>query len=277
MSPSGAYEDEVHSLRHISDEDADRLLSGDLPAGDRSLDELAAFLQDVGVAYSAPPTGPVQARHLEEMRRAARPNAAGWNPSAEPAEPDSAPGRDGPGLPERVRRTLAGWAPRPRLAAAAGLAVCLAFSTLTALGELPEPVQAAVAGAARAVGVPVPSPHAERSKPEPRRGEHGRKAPDPGAAQIVAPPPARPAGGRPPVAPRGTEPKTGSCGPTDCASDGMDQLPTPTTPDPPPPGAPSDLPPRAPPESAPGPAPEPQPDAGGDQSGTPSQSPLPVP
>jgi hypothetical protein len=269
MSPSGAYEDEVHSLRHISDEDADRLLSGDLPAGDRSLDELAAFLQDVGVAYSAPPTEPVQARHLEEMRRAARPNAAGWNPSAEPAEPDSAPGRDGPGLPGRVRRTLAGWAPRPRLAAAAGLAVCLAFSTLTALGQLPEPVQAAVAGAARAVGVPVPKPHAERPKPRPHPPKHDRVVPAERSARVVAPP-ARPAGAEPKAAPRPTAPETG-------ASDGMDQLPTLTTPDPPPPEAPSDPQSQAPPESAPGTAPEPQPDPSGDHSGTPSQSPLPVP
>jgi hypothetical protein len=272
MSPSGAYEDEVHSLRHISDEDADRLLSGDLPAGDPSLDELAAFVQDVGVAYSAPPTGPVRARHLEGMRRAARPRAAGWNPFADPAKPDSVPGRDGPGLPERVLRTLAAFAPRRRLAAA-GLAVCMAFSTLTALGQLPEPVQAAVSDAARAVGVSVPNPRAERRKAKPRRRSQEPPAPTERSARIVAPP-RRPAGVAPPTTPRPTEPKAGACGETGCPSDGMDQIPPIPTPDPPAPPTPSENPPS---QAPPAPAPEPQPATSGDQSGAPSQSPLPVP
>jgi hypothetical protein len=273
MSGSGAYEDEVHSLRHISDEDADRLLRGDLPAGDRALDELAAFVQDVGVAYSAPPTEPVQARHLDAMRRAARPRAAGWNPSAEPAEAGSAPGRDGPGLPERARRILAGLIPRPRLAgAAAALAVCLAFSTLTALGRLPEPVQAAVAGAARAVGVSVPDPYEERRPAKrPREQQHVKPA---GPASGAAPQPA-PAIGRRSLPPRGeTAPETGGSA---TPSDGMSDLPTTTTPDPPSLEAPVDPPSEAPPESDPGTAPEPQPGTSGDESGAPSQSPLPLP
>jgi hypothetical protein len=276
MSRGDAYEDEVHSLRHISDEDADRLLRGDLPAGDRALDELAAFVQDVGVAYSAPPTEPVQARHLDAMRRAARPRAAGWNPSAEPAEAGSAPGRDGPGLPERALRILAGLTPRPGLAgAAAALAVCLAFSTLTALGRLPEPVQAAVAGAARAVGVSVPDPNEEGRPAEqrPREQQHVKPA---GPASRAAPQPA-PAIGRRSVPPPGESvPETGGSA---TPSDGMSDLPTTTTPDAPaatpPDEPPSHTPPEAPAE--PGSPPPPEPGGNGDQSGAPSQSPLPVP
>ena len=273
MSPSGAYEDEVHSLRHISDEDADRLLRGDLPAGDRSLDELAAFVRDVGVAYSTPPTEPVEARHLDAMRRAARPRAAGWNPFAEPAEAGSAPGRDGPGLPERVRRKIAAFAPRPRLAgAAAALAVCLAFSMLTALWELPEPVQAAAADAARAIGVSVPDPRVDHRVAKRHPRWHKRETPSPasGAAPLQAPE-AR----RSPAPARGqAEPETGG---SPAPSDGMDQLPTITTPDPPSSEVPSDPPSEAPSESGPDTAPEPQPGTNGDQSGAPSQSPLPVP
>jgi hypothetical protein len=274
MSRSDAYEDEVHSLRHISDEDADRLMRGDLPAGDPGLDELAAFVQDVGDAYSTPPTEPVQARHLDAMRRAARPRAAGWNPSAEPADAGSAPGRDGPGLPEWARRILAGLTPRPGLAgAAAALAVCLAFSTLTALGRLPEPVQAAVAGAARAVGVSVPDPHEERSPARRRPREHQRAEPA-APASVAAPQPA-PAIGRRSVPPHGQPaPKTGGSA---TPNDGMSDLPTTTTPDPPavtPPDEPgNDTPPEAPAE----PAPAPEAGSNGDQSGAPSQSPLPIP
>jgi hypothetical protein len=271
MSPGGAYEDEVHSLRHISDEDADRLLRGDLPAGDRSLDELAAFVRDVGVAYSTPPTEPVEARHLDAMRRAARPRAAGWNPFAEPAEAGSAPGRDGPGLPERVRRKIAAFAPRPRLAgAAAALAVCLAFSMLTALGELPEPVQAAAADAARAIGVSVPDPRVDHKAAKRHPRGHKRETPSPASGAVPLP---APEARRSPAPARGqAEPETGG---SPAPSDGMGDLPTTTVPD-----APVVTPPDEPPSDTPaepGPAPPPEAGSDGDQSGAPSQSPLPVP
>jgi hypothetical protein len=145
----------VHSLRHISDHDADRLLGGDLPAGPVSLDEIAVFVQDVEAAYAQPPTEPLKARHLDAMRRAARPRAEGRI--------------SGPGLPERLGRALSGLALRPRLAGAmAVLLLCASFSGMTAAGALPDPVQAAVADAARTVGVTVPDP-AREHKRKPRR------------------------------------------------------------------------------------------------------------
>src|SRR3954468_1078762 len=222
MSRSDAYGDEVHSLRHISEQDADRLLVGDLPAGDPSLDELAAFVQDVGVAYTEPPTEHVRARHLDAMRRAARPRAAGWNPSA---ELDSAPGRKGPGLPERIGRGLAALTPRPA-ALAAVLAFCLGFTGLTALGALPDRVQAAAADAARAVGVTVPDPDAKTRPARERREER-------------APAPARPAAPRAhPTSPRRSSlaapTKTGAqSAPQDQATDGWHDADPIQTPDPP--------------------------------------------
>jgi hypothetical protein len=271
MSRGDAYGDEVHSLRHISDEDAGRLLSGDLQAADPSLDELAAFVRDVGVAYSEPPTEPVQARHLDAMRRAARPNAAGWNPFAEPG---SAPGRDGPGLPERVRRGLAALIPRPA-AVAAALAVCLAVSGLTALGALPDRVQAAVADAARAVGVRVPDPDA---KPRPVHHEPRSEPPAPRALRPAGPGPVqlshpRRAAASVPAHERADRaPQDDGCATQDCNDDGWENagptqvpdVPTQTQPlqppDQPPAGVPVD----------PAPAVTPQPGANDSQEGEPA-------
>jgi hypothetical protein len=271
MTGHGAYGDEVHSLRHISDYDAGRLLGGDLPAGDESLDELAAFVRDVGVAYSEPPTEPERARHLDAMWRAARSGPVERSPLAEPLSSGTAADGAGPGLPKLLRRRLASLAPRPRLAGAmAALALCASFSGLTALGALPEPVQAAVADAARAVGVSVPDPRAPHAK---KRPKHRRPQPQPPTSAPSAPAPPAPAAAAP--APRTAPPPEATQEPDacveDCPTDGW-EVPQPELPsEDPPPGAPAEEPaPALPADPAAGTLPTPDASADEGQAGDPA-------
>ena len=199
MSHGGAYEDEMSSLRRIDEEKIDRLLTGDSPAGEPSLDELAAVVRDVGAAYSEPPTEPVRARHLTAMR-AARLAAGRWKPAGEsvngaplngspPVQRTSPVGRGGSGQPKLLARVLRRPAAgrQPRLAAgAAALVALLTLAGLTGLGALPDRVQAALADAARAVGVEVPDPQRQDPK-APRKTTPAPSGGTPAPASSAAP------------------------------------------------------------------------------------------
>ena len=198
MSHGGAYEDEMSSLRHIDEEKIDRVLTGDSPPGEPSLDELVAVVSDVEAAYSRPPTEPVRARHLAAMR-AARPAVGRWKPAGVSSNGASPAGSGGSGQPKLFDRILRGplAGTRPHVAvSAAALVIALTVAGLTGLGAMPDRVQAALADAARVVGVEVPDP-----KEQKKRRPATESAPKPTGGTPTPRPPAAPAA--PAAAPRG--------------------------------------------------------------------------
>ena len=55
----------MRDRRRLGDQDLDRLLAGRAPSGGDPLDgELAAFVQDVRAAFTAPPPVDIERRHL---------------------------------------------------------------------------------------------------------------------------------------------------------------------------------------------------------------------
>jgi hypothetical protein len=157
MSNGDAYQDEMGATLMLDDRELDRLLAGQEPGGDRGdLEELATFFRELPLTFAAAPEAPTEARHLSAIMDAIR-----LVPMAE-----EAPGKRG----------WLGKAPRTvRIAFAAALVLGL-FGGVAYAGELPGPVQHAVADVASHVGVGLPGAHDNKSDGaanDKSNGEHG--------------------------------------------------------------------------------------------------------
>jgi hypothetical protein len=133
---------------------------GQAPGNDASLAHVRDFVEDVREALVESVDEDVAADHLHAMAQAAQ-----QRPVAAPRDPR--------------RRPALRLSPLPALAVSA-LALCLALGSF---GALPGPVQARLADASRAVGIPLPQP----GKPEPKRSDPDRSAPP---SSPIAPAPA---------------------------------------------------------------------------------------
>lgn len=189
----------------------DRLLVGEALDGEPVPEAVIAFLGDARGALVESPGEQAAAAHLRAMSQTAQTESAA--------------------APPRRRLKLA-LALRPGLAAgsvAGAFAVC---ATLSAIGALPAPVQAALADASRAVGVEVPEPGSEHSHKGVDPEQHRRPAADnpPGpdskspAARSAAPPPPRAADSSGVTSVGGTcgasDPSLAACDPEDPGSSG---------------------------------------------------------
>jgi hypothetical protein len=147
MSDSGVDESEMSRFRRISDQDAEQIIAGS--GDDPALAEFVAMLRETG-------TGPVAddlvARHVAAAAEAAR------------LVPETAPiaGETGTAtpLPRLKRRTVFTALTTSIMAKVMAGAVALAAvgGGAAVTGNLPDPIQEAVAGAASHIGIDLPDP-----------------------------------------------------------------------------------------------------------------------
>ncbi|MEA2592764.1 MAG: hypothetical protein QOD62_2595 [Actinomycetota bacterium] len=152
MTNPGAHSEDMRdrrSLKDLRDEDIDRLLSGKA-AGSEGAGDLAAFVQGVQATYVALPAEDAARRHIAAAAAAARQAAT--------------TGADLAGSPTAFisrwrRRTVLGMsvATMTLSLGAAAIAATAATGGLAARGDLPGPIQRAVAQAASGVGISLPS------------------------------------------------------------------------------------------------------------------------
>jgi hypothetical protein len=141
LSDFDANQDDMRRISRLSDRELDRLVAGD--AGERDLEELAAFFREAKEVLEVPPPMGVAARQVAAIVEAAE-RAAGDPTVARVRSPQ----------PETRRRPLM---QRKLVYVAAGLASLAVFSGAAYADELPAPVQDGVAGVAENVGVSLPS------------------------------------------------------------------------------------------------------------------------
>ena len=141
MSDFDANQDDMRRISRLSDRELDRLVAGD--AGERDLEDLAAFLRETKAVLEEPPAMGVAARQVAAIVEAAERTAG---------EPTVARVRSP--LPETRRRPMM---QRKLVYVAAGLASLAVFSGAAYADELPSPVQDGVADVAENVGVSLPS------------------------------------------------------------------------------------------------------------------------
>jgi hypothetical protein len=139
LSDFDAYGDEMGRFSRLNDRELDRLLGGQGPAEDGDLDDLAAFVRELNVAFQEGPDGPTETRHLTAIMDSVR-----LQPTADTPPP----------MP---RRTV--WSGGTARVAFAGVLALGAFCGVAYAGALPGPVQGAVADVARNVGVSLPGAH----------------------------------------------------------------------------------------------------------------------
>jgi hypothetical protein len=160
------------SLKDLRDEDIDRLLSGKASGSDGAGD-LAAFVQGVQATYVAPPAEDAARRHIAAAAAAARQAATIRADLAGPsiADPPTA------FISRWRRRTVLGMsvATMTLSLGAAAIAATAATGGLAANGDLPGPIQRAVAQAASGVGISLPS------------GDSGSGSPGSGSSRAIPP------------------------------------------------------------------------------------------
>ncbi len=158
MSDRDVDSDEMRRYSDIPDSDIERLLAGRAPEGDADLGELARFFGELREAYPQPSTESLEASHVAAMIETARLLAENGEPVARPASNAHGSEDQASGLPKwrsniMVQRFIASkWA---KLAAVSA-ALVMALGGVAFAGVLPPPVQNAVAGAARTVGITLP-------------------------------------------------------------------------------------------------------------------------
>lgn len=155
------------NLEGYSDQELDRLIAGQAPAGGGESDPmLAQFIRDVGTAFGAASLPPAaEQRFRDAAVKASRLAIDKGDPAARPASKAHGPGRQASGLPKWRRRTVFSTLFASLTAKVAGVAIAAAAATggLAAAGALPGPAQQAVSDAAATIGIHIPSPHGSTS------------------------------------------------------------------------------------------------------------------
>lgn len=143
MSFDGVSPSEMRTLRGVSPQDLDRLLSGRVPAGGGELDDLTSFFRDLGHAFPQPRVEALEAEHLTAMMAV-----------AEEIRQDQAlaPATKQPQQSVTSRHLFA----LRRKIAVGSAAALSAFSGMAVAGVLPPPIQTAVADTAGNVGIDLP-------------------------------------------------------------------------------------------------------------------------
>ena len=195
MNPRGANSGEMKDLPGLDDDDIDRLIAGRGEADD----ELASFIQGVGAAYVSPPSSQAAIRHVAAAARAARQAGAARAPVPLPPVP---PGRKSWAARWRRRTVFGASVATLTLSLAATIGATAATGGLAASGELPAPIQRAVAQAASNLGIDLPradNPPAAAVTPGATAGAGHTSTP--ANARTTAPAATQPAHG--PLAPSG--------------------------------------------------------------------------
>jgi hypothetical protein len=157
LSSGDAYEDEMGKLSRLSDQEIDRLLTGQEPPEGGDLGELAAFVCDTAAVLPETPDEATAAGHLAAIVAAAQLQVE--HESSAPRPSVNLSGLSRKALYFRGRRKQMSGNPFSRLAGKIALAAVVVLAALggTAYaGVLPDPVQGAVADVADTVGLSLP-------------------------------------------------------------------------------------------------------------------------
>jgi hypothetical protein len=152
LSDYDAYPDDMERISRLSDGEIDGILAGQAPSEDTDLEELAAFMLDVGWLFRESSTEETAARHLAAIAEAVRllPEDAGG----------VTPRRGSSSVRERSGHARFRLRSKPMraklLVATASLLLLLAFGGAAFAGALPGPVQGTVADVVGNVGVTLP-------------------------------------------------------------------------------------------------------------------------
>jgi hypothetical protein len=141
----------MERISSLSDRDLERLLIANLQSGEREVDELSVFIQDVKTLLAEPPEETIAVGHLaavtELAQRLAESEAQGG-----PARATSSSDRGRSGHTRSWRKPMR----LKLLAAAVGVVALTAFGGAAYAGVLPAGVQSSVADLAGKVGVTLP-------------------------------------------------------------------------------------------------------------------------
>jgi hypothetical protein len=171
---------EMKSFDDMSEQDVARLLSGSVPEGQAELDGVASFFAQAALTYPEPSTDAFESADVAAMLDTARAQASARVANGTAADRDA----ELAGAPwgTIVRGFFARTSAR---VAAVAVAVAIIFGGTAYAGILPAPLQTAVAGAARAVGISLPDPSTHPGSGLAHPSE-GRAAPAPiGDAGVV--------------------------------------------------------------------------------------------
>jgi hypothetical protein len=153
MSASSGNRDEMGRIWGLRDEEIDRLLAGQVPAG-QELDDLAAFSRTVRESLPRTPSPAVENAHLAVIAEAAR---LASDPALVPGGQTERPDRERVGRPRRRTMSSVIFGTLAAKIATVTVAAAAATGGLAATGSLPAPAQDAVASAVSHVGVHFPT------------------------------------------------------------------------------------------------------------------------
>ena len=151
MSGFDAFQEDMERISSLSDQEIERLLIANLQSGERDLEELSVFIQDVKTLLAEPPNEGTAAKHLAAMTDLAQRLAEGETPAV-PVQAGSASARGRSGHTRTWRKPMR----LKLLVAAVGLVLMAVFGGAAYAGVLPAPVQSSVADLAGKVGVILP-------------------------------------------------------------------------------------------------------------------------
>lgn len=154
----------VEPLAGLSDQDLDRILSGDAPAGDASSQALTAFAREARAAYVAPVPEVIRALHLAAILDAATKAAVSGNGAG------AAGGSSGSGWATGTAPAVAARRPRRRrglTVAAVAAAAVVSLGGLASAGVLPDPVQRVASEVLGTLGISVPDGDEDGFAPAP--------------------------------------------------------------------------------------------------------------
>ena len=140
----------MRTLRGVTTQDIDRLLSGRMPAAGAAMDDLTSFFGDLDQAFPRPQIETLEARHVAAMMDAAAETAVAG--SFVSASAEAQPSKTSRYISSIKRKVVAG--------SVAGLT---AFSGMAVAGVLPPSVQRGVADAAGQVGIDLPGATADEA------------------------------------------------------------------------------------------------------------------